>query len=101
VKISIWKFVWSVMLLMIFVICATGTSLPAARADEKAEAIGHNNDGVKLLQSNDYKGALEEFTITRIPTNSELKDLWDESDSSELWYQSIDDLMNRIDRNQP
>jgi hypothetical protein len=39
--------------------------------------------------------------ITRIPTNSELKDLWDESDSSELWYQSIDDLMNRIDRNQP
>jgi len=34
--------------------------------------------------------------IARISTNSELRELWDESDSKQEWYQSVEDLKKRI-----
>lgn len=36
--------------------------------------------------------------IKRIKVNSELKELWDESDSVAEWYQVIDDLETRLTR---
>lgn len=35
-------------------------------------------------------------TIARIKTNSELKELWDESETPEAWYQAVSDLERRL-----
>ena len=35
-------------------------------------------------------------TIARIKTNSELKELWDESEKREEWYQALSDLEGRL-----
>lgn len=40
--------------------------------------------------------ALALKTIARIKTNSELKELWDESETPEAWYQAVSDLERRL-----
>src|SRR6185369_17826159 len=42
--------------------------------------------------------ALALKTTERIKTNSELKELWDESENPEEWYQGISDLEERLNR---
>lgn len=42
--------------------------------------------------------ALALKTIARIKTNSELKELWDESENPEEWYQAVSNLEERLNR---
>ena len=54
-----------------------------------------------LIKSNSIKlgenwAALAEKAVSRIGANSELKDLWDESDDSTAWYDELNDLKQRL-----
>ncbi|HEX2750433.1 MAG TPA: DUF4259 domain-containing protein [Verrucomicrobiales bacterium] len=65
---------------------------PCANLPDEAKAWVEENEG--LDASPLIPDALT--VVKRIRTNSELKDLWDESKDAAKWYASLDDLTSRL-----
>ncbi|HEX8372129.1 MAG TPA: DUF4259 domain-containing protein [Chthoniobacterales bacterium] len=41
---------------------------------------------------------IAQTVVQRIRTNSELKELWDESEEAAMWYATLDDVSSRLNR---
>lgn len=65
----------------------------ATLSDETKSCLSRLN-----LKADQNLVALALSAMDRIKTNSELKELWEESDSAAEWYQAMNDLDARIKR---
>ena len=65
---------------------------PYANLPDEAKAWIEENEGLDATPL--VPDALT--AVKRIRTNSELKDLWDESKDAAKWYASLDDLTTRL-----
>jgi hypothetical protein len=68
---------------------------PIDEFPEEAEAWVDAHRGVEVSSL----VAIALAVIQRIRTNSELKELWDDSDDAAKWYATLDDLASRLKAN--